>query len=201
MYTPFDGVAQVEFRARYHSVPVENVIHVYTPDGGPIPPSDLSLIAATAAQGWFDEILPLLSNSYVATEVFVRDLTIQNGNIATDTTIAGSVGGRVGNGLPGNIAFCVSLRTGVAGRSFRGRMYLVGLDEADVTQNVLSGAVATSLVAGVDNLRGVLASINYFLCIASRFSNGVQRTVGVFTPVTNVLAVDNRVDTQRRRLD
>jgi hypothetical protein len=34
----------------------------------------------------------------------------------------------------------------------------------------------------------------------SRYANGAPRTVGIATPVTSVVLVDQRVDSQRRRL-
>lgn len=198
-FVPANGVAQVNFRATYLGIPVENVINFDTGDG-PIPPGDLAAIGALAAQSWFDNMLPELSDQYEMKEVHVRDLTSATAGIFTDTTIAGSNGANTGVALPGNIAFCVSLRTGFAGRSSRGRVYFPGLVEGDVTGNFLAGARALNLVIAVGQLRADMAASFWSMCIVSRVTAGVPRVSALVTNVITELAVTNRVSTQRRRL-
>jgi len=93
------------------------------------------------------------------------------------------------------------LRTGIAGRSFRGRTYLAGLIASEVVNNQLDGGRALGMVSGLDQVRQDMAALNFFLVVVSRVHNGAPRVTGVATTVTSILAVDNRVDTQRRRLD
>jgi hypothetical protein len=198
-FIPAPGVAQVNIRARYLDIPMENVLS-FTTGEDPATPSVLLDLVSQMASSWTANIMPNISNRYILTEIHARDLSIQAGAIATDTTVAGQAGAQAGAALPGNVAFCVSLRTGLAGRSFRGRTYFAGLTEPEVTENELNPIRAAAFVDGLDGVRLDLLSGGFQLVIVSRQFNNVPRTTAVSTPVSAVLSIDNIVDTQRRRL-
>lgn len=198
-FIPVPGVAQAEIRATYLGIPMENVLH-FTTGEDPATPQVLEDLAAQLASSWTANIMPHVNINYVLREIFVFDLSVQSGSMATDTTVLGEAGALNTTPLPGNVAFCVSLRTGLRGRSFRGRVYLAGLGEPDTTGNVLDATLAGQLVTGIDDVRADLLSGGFQLVIVSRRNGGVDRTTGIATPVSAVLAVDNHVKTQRRRL-
>jgi hypothetical protein len=199
-FIPAPGVAQVEIRASYFGIFVENVFN-FTTGEDPATESVLVDLAAQVASSWTANLMPELNISYTLREIFAFDLSVQSGAQATDTTVLGQAGGVNQAGMPGNVAFCVSKRTGLRGRSFRGRTYFVGLSEPDVASNILDATRAGNLVDGLEAFRSDLISAGFQMVIVSRASNGAPRVTAVSTPVVAVLAVDNRVDTQRRRLE
>jgi len=138
--------------------------------------------------------------AYGLTAIRTRDMTVQSGQLA-ELDISPSVFGTFsGDALPANVSFAVSLRTGFAGRSRRGRVYHVGLAEGQVTQDFVIAANVTAIVAAYATWLTTLAAQQFTWVIASRISAGVPRATALITPVTAIFAVDARVDTQRRRL-
>jgi hypothetical protein len=193
------GVAQCNIRAEYLGVPMENVLNFLTPED-PITPSLLVDIGASLAVSWSSNVLPFVVANYVVKEILVIDLSSQFGGTATDTSLAGSAGDVADNALPGNVVFCVSLRTAERGRSRRGRIFLSGLGEGQVTGNLVSPTVVTNLVNAIEGVRTDMLTAGYQMVIVSRQENNVPRTTALSTPVTTVLAVDSEVDTLRGRL-
>jgi hypothetical protein len=124
--------------------------------------------------------------------VLVRDL-----REASQPQFVGDVsllGNNASDPLPLQTSLCVTLRTGLAGRKFRGRVYLPPPTEgqSDTNGNPSAGtatAAATFIDAMVDlaNPSGDMA-----LAVTSRVSSES-------TPVTEVVVRDLVWDTQRRR--
>jgi hypothetical protein len=198
-FQPCPNIVQVNVHATYLGVPIENVYHVRSNDS-PTPPGDLTAIAGLWAEAWVDLIVPYLNDSYTTKEIDVVDLSVEAGGVATDTTASGTVGGVSGDPEPGNVCFCVSLRTGLAGRSFRGRTYLSGQIASEVTLSRLSGARISQYVTGLQTLIDNMAAAFFPLVVLSRRHNGVVRAEGIGTQILTAVSVDDLVDTQRRRL-
>jgi hypothetical protein len=101
----------------------------------------------------------------------------------------------------------VSFRTESRGRSFRGRNYIVGLTEDQVTGNDFASGITGLFQAVYELLLDFGQDIAWAWVVASRFSgvdpvthDPIPRTTGIATVVTAVTVVDNFVDSQRRRL-
>lgn len=141
------------------------------------------------------------ANDITLRRINARDMSIQDGEVVDFTLATPRVGTVPSPSLSANVSFCYSLRTGLAGRTRRGRLYAPPPAEAEVTGSYISQASVTASIAALDNLRTVVLTPNNFTwVVASRFVNGAPRTVGETTPITSIIAVDLRVDTQRRRL-
>jgi len=123
----------------------------------------------------------------------------QSQSIITDDMPA--VGGIDSPSLPANISICITSRTDKIGRSYRGRTFITGMSESDVSGNYVSQVKADALV-GVfnDALDAFLADGDFRPVVASFYSNKQPRTAGVATPINGYDVVDLRVDSQRRRL-
>jgi hypothetical protein len=103
--------------------------------------------------------------------------------------------------LPGNVSIAVSLRTGLTGRSARGRWFWQGLTEGQVVGNTLDSGLGLSIVAAFNNLITIINAFPSTLVIASYVSNGAPRPGGpVYFIVNTALLVDLTVDSQRGRL-
>lgn len=103
-------------------------------------------------------------------------------------------GAESAHALPANVALVITLRTGVRGRSFRGRVYQAPFVEA---YNDDDGGPSSVLVAAVqaqwEELLAALVGSGLTLVVASY-------ELVVATDVASV-TVDGRWDTQRRRLN
>jgi hypothetical protein len=191
MPTPvFPTAYKVEVFGQYFGQLVENVWYCQGPD--PFDPS-IALGIAAIFQTNYANIANGLSQDISFTQIDVQNL----GGVATGTATlvisppqAGSV---IQDGMPGNVAFCVSLRTALAGRRFRGRKYFSGLGEGDVTGNTLDTTAAGNILSGCGTLLADLATNGTPLSVFSP-------TGLTLVPVTSISSVDFFVDSQRRRL-
>ena len=119
-----------------------------------------------------------------------------------------SRGGAAGSGgaLPGNCTFCLTLQTGLAGRSQRGRIYLPGLSTGDLqaapNQSLVTAARANIYVASLNALVSQIAALSasHKLVVTSYRTGGAWRSSGVNSLVLNAAYADLAVDSQRRRL-
>ncbi|HET6263178.1 MAG TPA: hypothetical protein VFG99_13215 [Chloroflexia bacterium] len=115
-------------------------------------------------------------------------------------------GGDGGGPTPPQVTAAVSLRTGLGGRSFRGRIYLVGVPGGQTQPTgLLVEAYRVQVQNAYEGLRASLANAGYPLQVLSLYSGKtpagerIPRAEGLLTPVQTVV-VGNRLDTQRRRL-
>lgn len=107
--------------------------------------------------------------------------------------IAGGTGAGTGTSLPLQGAIVASLRTQLAGRSHRGRMYFPCVAET-LTNHQLGSARTNTLAPDV---------AGFFSDVKANGSVGIPVIVsqvggGSYTPITSVI-VDSRLDIQRRR--
>jgi hypothetical protein len=107
-----------------------------------------------------------------------------------------------GDSFPLNVSFCFRLTTGLAGRSYRGRIFLPGVSLASVgpTPNQLQLASATGYVGVFEQLKTALDAADLTWVVLSYRNNKTWRTTAVATPITGISYFDLNLDSQRRRL-
>jgi hypothetical protein len=198
-FVPFLNIGQFNIRAEINGVPMENVLH-FNNGSSPWTPAGLAGTAAQVSAAWVANVMPNLSSKYVLRSIYAIDLTTQTGPTATNTDDTGATGSNGADSLPGDKSLCLSLRTDNRGRSYRGRVYIAGITKGETTDNLITASRVAAIVSGFQDFMTDLAGSDNMLVIASRFHNGIARTDGLAVVVTNVLAVNNRVTTQRRRL-
>lgn len=108
-----------------------------------------------------------------------------------EETLSGS-GGKTGDILPFQDACVLSIRTGIPGRRYRGRMYIGPIVEGDQASGILTAGFLTSAAAFVTAMQGAFGSTDQFQWMVW------SDTGGFANPVTNVLIRD-LLGTQRRR--
>jgi len=156
--------------------------------------------AVASIKSWFTTYLkPHLGNSLSLVRVVARDMTVENGAVVESAVVPAIVGSLAEEPLSNNVALVVSFKTGLVGRSLRGRVYMPGLTENQLTGNDVTTGAATGLVTGWSNLNSFVGAQGFALQVASFRNNGAPRVSALLTPVTNY-NVTTRVDTQRRRL-
>ena len=140
------------------------------------------------------------SNEVTCFNVTARDLSTQAGAVIERGV--NIVGAATNPMLPAQVTLAVKAVTGFAGRSFRGRHYWIGLWETSVVGDFVISAAATGIVAALNTLRTALpnGTPTARLVVASRYANGQPRAAGIANDILTYQLVDNRVDTQRRRL-
>lgn len=199
-FVPAPTIVKVSVFQDLNGQPIMNRMHVGVPNTLPTA-GDCATLAAIFANWWLTAIAPISSNQLILREVEAVSIAEQNGPQATFTTGLPQAADLINPSLPGNIAFCVSLRTGLTGRSARGRWYQGGLTEGDVVGNVASSTYVADVVAALDGLIGIVIAAAATPMIVSYVSGGIPRPGGpVYFPITDALAVDNIVDSQRGRL-
>lgn len=197
-FIPVPDTAQVTVLQTLFGQEVANVLH-FTKEGG-YDLNSLTDLASVVRDEWKLRILPSQSADLVMDGVRARNLAIQDGFQMEVIAGVGNLGGVNAGSLPGNVAFCLTHRTANIGRSRRGRTYIAGIAETQVTGNELAAPVASDLAAGFNTLRLQVAQAGFTFVVASRYTNKDARPFGIVSVVTQTVARDLRVDSQRGRL-
>lgn len=128
------------------------------------------------------------------------DVRTSTGEVVQNTDNAGA-GGAAGDSLPLNVACVVTLRTASRGRSARGRVYMSGFLETDVTDGVFTAAAQTAAYNQINNIKTNAALGGWTLVIASFQLDGVVQDPANTYPVTSMEVRNGVAATQRRRVD
>lgn len=196
-FQPIPNVASAEIRFDMpDAVRAENRIFFLQPAG-----YTLSTIQALAqivdnwvGTTWLDNLPTAVSYR----ETFVRghnqeeDVQDVRANSAGPGTINSPI-------LPNEVSFAVKFETGLTGRSARGRMYVTGLVEAEVTGNILNVARANNFVSALNTLFATAQASNWIPVVVQRINNGAVLPEGIPRPITDVGFTDLIVDSQRGR--
>jgi hypothetical protein len=169
--------------------------------------ADAIFTALKAAAGWTSWKARVNSGVSLA-GVDLRDMRTANMPVVASTTAA-APGTGVGGALPPGDAFVVTLRTAFAGRGFRGRVYLPGLDLAALAAGgVAAAGTLTDAVSFVTAIQTAATASGITLGIAQPARqqytghNGVihaARAATIIQPLTGIVARNNIIDHQRKR--
>jgi hypothetical protein len=151
-------------------------------------------------------LLPHLASTTIFERISIRSLNAA-AQPEINSTGTPTAGGGTTDPLPLNNAVCVTLRTALAGKSFRGRTYIAGYDEAanDAGGRVLAAANEGAR-AFLANLNANLAAQGFTLAVLSRATDAVTipaitrpARTGQVNAVTAVIMRDTKWESQRRR--
>lgn len=197
---PISNVYRVVLKFISSGQNVANVLH-YT-QSTPGQTAVLAELASGLDTLWNLHLKPQTGATVNLSTIDVTDLG--PAGVATYTHTPGSA--RVGTNatptLPNNVTACISVRTNLRGRSFRGRIYHVGLTEGMVAGDTIATPTVQALEAAYGNIMQVLvggSSAVYDLGVLSYYTNNQLRGTPVFSRATSVTC-DPFVDSQRRRL-
>lgn len=199
-FVPASNTLQVEVRGTYFGQEVENVL--YFQNTGAIDAVDVEALFDFLEDTWLPDYLVGRSDSYLVDELYGTDLTTSSSPTYSrvfSPALAGDESGAAG--LPGNVATAISFRTAGRGRASRGRNYISGVTENNVTGNSLDLGWINDLVALYELLLGGGAfPSGWDWVVVSRFLAGAARAVALVQPILDVLSTDPTVDSQRGRL-
>jgi len=187
---------KIEMNYTQNGVPVVNRFYV-TKTSAPTS-ADLD-DAITTTLAFYNNIKQGQHVSLVLQNITATDVHVANGTQTILPLTTANVGLLTTPAAAANAALCVSLRTSFTGRSFRGRMYLGGLANAQFVnaQNIDVGTAAT-FAGWVDDFITALGVVNQTLVVVSNYAAGVIRAIALATEIISVI-VDTKIDSQRRR--
>lgn len=203
-FVPVPNVLQVDVIYLLDSQRVENTLYFENADGWDL--TSIAEFTATLRTYIAEELMPLLATAIQLIEIVTRLLDTAS-SIGFSLPVTPPVtGGESDEPTPSNVSYTVSFRTGLTGRSFRGRNYVAGLPNGKVAGNTIDSGFRTGLLAYYTGLRTLAVDNGVIWVVVSRYSGvgpggvPIPRVTGVTTPIIAVGTFDNTVDSQRRRL-
>lgn len=204
-FIPVPNTAQIRLEGRLDNQQTINDLYFFQ-DGG-FTELELANLTANVFSWWNTSIVTLLNEGFSSLRASARDLTSPTG-LSFETALGAAAGSVTGEAAPNNVAPAVSFRTGLAGRSFRGRNYVPGISNSDVVGNNIDAGWRDDILTGYSLLLpgGTVLPAGFIWVVVSRFSGvdvdgaPVPRLEGIVTTITAVIFTDTIVDSQRRRL-
>lgn len=197
VFQPVPNVVQLV--AQYNSLGeiCENVYH-YSSGAAPTATTMNALIDAFIAYE-VAQLNTIRNTSTALTRLTATDMGSASGVLVDRAVVPATVGTNAGTADPNNVTVAVSWRTGLRGRSFRGRTFHIGMSETLRTANHVADVAVPFFISKYTGLIVLGVAPIFTLQVVSRFSNKVKRLTGIATPVTAV-TLDTLLDSQRRRL-
>lgn len=197
-FVPAANVIQAELIYSWDGQIVENVLH-YQTVGAPSA-TDMSELGGFLVNWWQDNMDTNVAGSVSLDEVRMTDLTSEFAPGSSYTIGLPASGAAVSASLPNNVTLSITKRTALRGRSYRGRIYQVGLTENAVVDNEVSESIQAAILAAWNlAIEFALTSGTAPMVVVSRIQGGVERVTAEVTPVVS-FSTDGIVDSQRRRL-
>ncbi len=203
-FIPVADTVLVEVRMQLDSQKIENTLYFHRTGGFTI--GQATSLGNALLLWWTNFYAVPVSLQLTLREIFITDLSSATGFTVTIPAPAPAPAGNVNfESEPNAVAIAVSFRTGLRGRSFRGRNYVSGLPGDAVLQNTVQATPLANLAAAYEQLFTVAAAEGVDWAVVSRFSGvdvdkkPIPRAAGVVTLISAVLIVDPTVDSQRRR--
>ena len=197
-FQPAPDCAEVVFLYQSAGQNINNVVNFKF--ATPYTQSDLDQLT-DAMDNWVGvNMKPTLPNtvSYVSTTARGLSDSIDLESVNNDNAGAGSAASPA---LPNNVTFCLSFRTGLTGRSARGRFYWPILNEAELeTANTITALVAAAMQTSLYQMQTDAGAAGWTMGVLSRQHAGVVLPEAQFRPLVSVIFVDRTVDSMRRRL-
>lgn len=195
---PVPNTVQIDVLYLLFGQRCENVFHARF-DGG-VDATTLSDVENAFVTWLPGAWLTNISNQCSFIGLEVKNLSIADGSIRAYTPGAPVQGTVNSPAEPGNVSFCISGRSGIAGRSFRSRTYVIGMPQNVRSGNQVDAGWAAALTTALNALRDLLVSINGVLTVVSRIADNVERLTPLSTPIDVFTVADYNIDSQRRRL-
>lgn len=163
---------------------------------------DIAALVAltTGVEDWLaNSLMPALSGDLEATAINAMALHATNAPSIQTPLVPPIVGGVASGPLPANAPMVVTHNSLLRGRSFRGRNFVPGIPEADVSSGgLVNGTRTTALLNAFADIADIENATSTTHVILSTVQNGVELTNGVTTPV-NSYSSDSVIRNMRTR--
>jgi hypothetical protein len=163
-------------------------------------PADLTAIV-NAGQTWWNALRSAINSGTSITSIIAQDWSVPDGASGSILTPASPAGGVIGTALPNNDTIALTMRTGLRGRTRHGRIFLIGLGQAELAgENTLNAPTALDVTNAFQSWKTALNTAGFAPVVASFQYNLAPRAVGQGTAITQVGFTDGTLDSMRRRL-
>lgn len=196
-FIPIPNAASLEFIYQWDGQICENVLTYKI--GIAVDATNLQILTSAAIAWWNSNLKPLVNNNVALIAVKATDLTSSSGPVIEDTTGLAVLGTGTGTAVPNNVTVAIKLITANRGRSYRGRIYHVGLGTGVVSNNTVALATRNALKAAWLGALTLGTAPVWTMAVGSRYADNAPRVTGLATTVTDI-SVNQIVDSQRRRL-
>lgn len=191
------NVAMAQLIFQQESQFIENTLY-FEKDGG-WTPTTMGVLAGLVVDWWKDNLQPHLTDRMHFLQVIVNNLASESAPGIIYTTGLPDTGSVSGHDLPLNVTMAVSFRTGLRGRSYRGRNYLCGMIDTGQAHSTIDPTYLSSIKTAYEALITEVEPEGIEWVVVSRYHNKAPRTTGVASQILTV-SVDSTTDSQRRRL-
>ncbi len=199
-FIPAPNCASVELIYRANGEICENVIHVQK--GSPYTLAQLQALRGIV-DTWDSTTWKLARNGGCTLQRIRTKGLDSTSSPLEDYALPTPRPGTQPNGLlSNNVTFCFKLATGLAGRSQRGRWYMVGMDSGFLgpDTNHFNTVSAGFVLGWLNALPTALTAGGHTLGVLSYRHDLAWRTTASFTPASGFVIVDFNLDSMRRRL-
>lgn len=172
---------------------------VFKKIAGILAPADLTTMSGIGSAWWTSDLAAVMTTDNVLRQVRATDVSIEGGGVSTATV--GTAGAIAPPMLPLGTPIVVSLRTLKRGRSYRGRVYLSGVAEANRSSptDLTAGFAGITLPARFAALQANAFAAGFDMSVASKQHNGLPTIPAEVNKVV-AFVIDTHLDSQRRRL-
>lgn len=168
------NIVMMEFRMILAGQKIEN--RVMIDNLGSPTLAELQGYAELGWNWWENTYAAGICNTCLLASVVTTDMSVQNGQqytYAPDTTTTGEI---TTIAMPNETAFCVTLSSGLRGRSARGRWFVGGIpDSYRADANNLNATNAEGYRSAVGALITAVAALARFIVIVSYITNNAPR--------------------------
>lgn len=169
-----------------------NVFHYKIVGPGSVSHQDLVDAAELIATQYWGAIRQALGSAMKLLQVVARDISVLSGEAYTSTTNSGASGTQNNDLAPGNTAMAVSWRTAATGRRNRGRTYVGGMTEPDISGDRVFGSTLSAI-------------INAALVLLNNAPNGnlrfaIRSIKDIASKYVTAAVIETVLDSMRRRL-
>lgn len=206
-FIPAENTARVSMHFSQDGQQVENVFYVQSDAGWN--DTSLSSLCGTVKNWWVTNLQSFISNTVSLNEIVARDMTTEGSPQVSYITGLPVLGTNTNAPLPNSVTAAIKLLTGLAGRSFRGRQYIVGLtsDSVSSDHNHLTPTALADLIIDYQALINDVDTVYTPGMVVASFFHGVDsshkpipRSTAVLTKILAAAFADDILDSQRRRL-
>lgn len=198
-FIPVPHCALVEIISTASSTIVENTYHVLAAQDFD---ATMCSDAALAFYAWYSaKYKQMVHANYQLAKISVKAIHQQNAPYAEYPGGVNDRGLEASTPMPPSASFCITMYTGLQGRSYRGRMYTIGVALAHMNGAFqVTAAYAQGWVSRLNDLKLTLAEVSMLPVVVSYRHNKAWREVGLPTEITDYGYGDLNLDCQRRRL-
>lgn len=197
-FQPAPGIAKVAIDMSFDGTPAAIIHHARADD--PITAGTLSVLTGAYKVWITTELVDYISNSVYFISVTATSLESDMAPQYIDPFSPALYGAVGGDCTPNQVALVVTHRTGLTGRSARGRTYVPGIPEGVTVNSRVTTSYRDGLGAAFEALRTILPPVGWTPVVLSRYTAGAARPTAIGTDILRYEVRSTRLDTQRRRL-